>query len=120
MGNFETILRYFCAHSATDRWEPDDLRCLADALGTSLDAAPEIQKLQSQPMDGAIILSDGGSLLAAAVKLNHSQQRWRLKKSDGTFAGTRHASALSTAVWLGNRTVRTSWEPRKKHGRGAK
>lgn len=75
---------------------------LASNLGKpSLEEAPHLRALTQQPQDGAIVLLYDGSVKYAAVKLGATQARYRLVRTSVTVSGTRHAAALSLAVWLG-------------------
>lgn len=89
------------SHSANDRWGPDEIATLVNKGNCPISS--EVREgLNNQPMDGAFIFSYTGKPEYAAVKLGHMQERWELKKTDGTSAGTRHAGSLSLAVWLGS------------------
>merc|ERR1712232_1448242 len=64
-------------------------------------AEQHAKKLLGQPKDGAILLDNMGTVKGVALHLKYPSARFVLMKSDGMSAGTRHASALGFAEWLG-------------------
>lgn len=104
---FEVMLAAFCEHTDSDRWETALLERLKEEL--QLSSCPHKSqedvllsltgRLNRQPKDGATILSHGGTVLAAAAKLD-VPTRWQLRLADGTDVGTRHAAAINTGEWL--------------------
>lgn len=108
---FAIMIRAVCKHTETDRWVRADLEQLAEKLGhDSLEAASAAHILNliqpsPQPKDGAILISLGGSVLAAAARLRASSPKGlgrQMVRADGTRVGTKHAGALGAAQWLGH------------------
>lgn len=97
--NFEALLRHFCMHSSTDRWQQHELESLAGYLPKA--AAPFLAPLEGNPKDGAFIFSHSGTVVAAAGHLRYSSELYQLLRADGRSCGTRHAAALALAEWLG-------------------
>merc|ERR1712061_888303 len=60
--------------------------------------------LMAQPQEGGMVVDFDGNIRHAAIQLGHQQNRWKLRRVDGTGAGTRHANSLSTGVWLSNQS----------------
>lgn len=94
--SFLSLLRAFRRRGAGDRWGAAELRELA---ACDLDS-PELQALEGEPKDGALVLTMGGSLLAAALKLRHGDEASYLVLPSGEGVGTRHAAALGTVQHL--------------------
>jgi hypothetical protein len=91
-------LDIFTGHNNSDRWEPKELEHLVQMVPS---AEQHVEKLLGQPKDGAILLDDAGTVKGVALHLKYPSARLVLMKSDGMSAGTRHASALGFAEWLG-------------------
>jgi hypothetical protein len=76
------ILMDFTRHTDDDRWPADH----AD------------EAARRKPKDGAIVLSQHGTVLCGAVRIRLYPQKWSL-----TGCGTRHHAGLGLAEWLSNR-----------------
>lgn len=104
---FEEMLLSFTAHNSSDRWEQHELEALAMKL-------PQVAKvadnLKGCAKDGAILLSHKGHVKGVALHLQYASEQWVLvrrgeeasgKKDNEKSCGTRHASAMGFAEWLG-------------------
>jgi hypothetical protein len=96
---FKNLLSALTAHSASDRWEHDGIEDLASSFP---EAADLVGKLEGQPKDGAILLDHEGGIRGVCCHLKYQSARFQLVKHNGKSAGTRHASALGMAEWLGS------------------
>lgn len=96
--DFEVMFDALTSHSDTDRWSRDELNNLSRRI-------PKIQShidsLLNQPKDGALLLSHTGSVKLAAVHVGYASDTLCLQKIDGKSTGTRHASSLGFAEWIG-------------------
>jgi len=101
--DFKRLLDALTAHTDSDRWEPQDLEGLSNDIPGS---APHVGTLLNQPKDGALLLSHTGELKGASLHIKYKSPSLVLKKADGTSAGTRHASSLGMAEWLGKLLLR--------------
>jgi len=95
---FLKLLEAFSAHGGSDRWQHEELERLVEGLP---EAAESLAKLEGNPKDGAFVISYRGNIMGAAGHLKYASERWQLLKSNGKHAGTRHASSLAFAEWLG-------------------
>jgi len=121
---FSTLLDSFTAHNASDRWEQMELERLVERLPSLAEFGPD---LLGNAKDGGLILSHKGNVKGAGVHLHHTAKRWQLRrqsqnektgngeaentKSKGSEAkavGTRHASALAFAEWLGDQNTESA------------
>jgi hypothetical protein len=94
---FEEILTLFTAHGETDRWEQHELEALVKELPA---VAEKVAKMRGRAKDGAIVLSQSGTVLASAMNLKYPPKHWQLVKDGQRVSGTRHAGVLGFAEYL--------------------
>mmetsp|Transcript_55066 Transcript_55066/g.103298 ORF Transcript_55066/g.103298 Transcript_55066/m.103298 type:complete len:509 (-) Transcript_55066:116-1642(-) len=94
---FSDFLYLLTAHNESDRWEDHELVALTEKIPKAADYS---HKLINQPKDGGIVVSHHGTVKGAAMHIKYPSSKLQLVKSNGTAAGTRHASALGFAEYL--------------------
>jgi len=76
---------------------------LPDAFVSSFYTFPgSLNSLRRHRKDGAIVISETGKVLAAAVKVDHDGDDCRY---DGSGSGTRHSAAIGLADWMGRMNI---------------
>lgn len=93
----KTIWNAFRSHSVCDRWDEATVARLQEELGRD---DKVLRKLIDQPMDGAIVCSLNGTVVAAAERLKFLSGSRDICRCDGKGLGTRHQSAFGAAEAL--------------------